>query len=140
MAFSYLHLTEKLENFWMKSEDCVNILSQDQLDTQRYVKKNFNPFTYYQSYPFTLKKCFHWEINGRVRPNFARVGFTGSLACMAPVGSIIELYVICFRCYFLICAQQWAATYVHKHMYTRSQAPADFSGAVFTCAHFQKLA
>ena len=24
--------------------------------------------------------------------------------------------------------------------YTRSLAPADFSGAVFTCAHFQKVA
>ena len=26
------------------------------------------------------------------------------------------------------------------HMYTGSFAPADFSGAVFTCAHFQKIA
>ena len=25
-------------------------------------------------------------------------------------------------------------------LYTRSLAPADFSGAVFTCAHFQKIA
>ena len=97
MAFSYLHLTEKLENFWMKSEDCVNILSQDQLDTQRYVK-NFNPFTLTKVTHLPYKKC-----QGRLYWFFGVYG----------TGWINRPIVICFCCYFLICAQQRAATYVH---------------------------
>ena len=100
MAFSYLHLTEKLENFWMKSEDCVNILSQDQLDTQRYVK-NFNPFTLTKVTHLPYKKC-----QGRLYWFFGVYG----------TGWINRPIVICFCCYFLICAQQRAATYVHKNI------------------------